>query len=110
MVDSLTGNRGGIVLILIVVLLLVSVLATIVFVIRLLTTFKPVHAELAPFGAKAAFWGALAYTLLPIDLLADPILLDDLAVLASAVVYISRVLSDSNGPDETDDGRPEILG
>ncbi|NUT32119.1 MAG: DUF1232 domain-containing protein, partial [Hamadaea sp.] len=37
-------------------------------------------------GGKIAFWGALAYTILPIDLLPDPIYLDDMGVLGLALL------------------------
>lgn len=42
-------------------------------------------------GGKVAFWGALAYTVFPIDLLPDPIYLDDMAVLSAALVYLTRL-------------------
>lgn len=43
-------------------------------------------------GGKVAFWGALAYTILPIDLLPDPIYLDDMGVLALALLYLTNLL------------------
>src|SRR5687767_2788828 len=42
-------------------------------------------------GGKVAFWGALAYTILPVDLLPDPIYLDDMGVLGFALLYLTRL-------------------
>lgn len=42
-------------------------------------------------GGKVAFWGALAYTIFPIDVLPDPIYLDDIGVLAAALLYLGRL-------------------
>lgn len=43
-------------------------------------------------GGKVAFYGALAYTVLPVDLLPDPIYLDDMGVLAGALLYLTRLV------------------
>ncbi|MEO3776666.1 YkvA family protein [Micromonospora sp. B11E3] len=42
-------------------------------------------------GGKVAFWGALAYTVFPVDVLPDPIYLDDIGVLAGALFYLGRL-------------------
>ena len=42
-------------------------------------------------GGKVAFYGALIYTILPVDLLPDPIYLDDMGVLAGALFYLGRL-------------------
>lgn len=42
-------------------------------------------------GGKVAFYGALTYTILPVDLLPDPIYLDDMGVLAGALIYLTRL-------------------
>jgi hypothetical protein len=42
-------------------------------------------------GGKVAFYGALAYTILPVDLLPDPVYLDDMGVLAGALIYLTRL-------------------
>jgi len=42
-------------------------------------------------GGKFAFWGALIYTISPIDLLPDPIYLDDVGVLGVALFYLTRL-------------------
>lgn len=48
-------------------------------------------------GGKVAFWGALVYTFLPIDLLPDPIYLDDMGVLALALMYLTNLLRKRRG-------------
>ena len=48
--------------------------------------------EVGGTGGKVAFWAALIYTILPIDLLPDPIYLDDMGVLGLALVYMTHLL------------------
>jgi uncharacterized membrane protein YkvA (DUF1232 family) len=43
-------------------------------------------------GGKVAFYGALIYTFLPVDLLPDPIYLDDMGVLAGALAYLTHLV------------------
>ncbi|WP_203861730.1 YkvA family protein [Plantactinospora mayteni] len=43
-------------------------------------------------GGKVAFYGALIYAVLPVDLLPDPIYLDDMGVLAGALLYLTRLV------------------
>ncbi|NJP31118.1 DUF1232 domain-containing protein [Micromonospora sp. HSS6-12] len=43
-------------------------------------------------GGRVAFYGALIYTILPVDLLPDPIYLDDMAVLAGTLLYLGRLV------------------
>ncbi|MER7416631.1 YkvA family protein [Micromonospora peucetia] len=43
-------------------------------------------------NGKVAFYGALLYTFLPVDLLPDPIYLDDMAVLTGALFYLGRLV------------------
>jgi hypothetical protein len=57
---------------------------------RLLVT-KRLLGELG-IGGKVAFWGAIIYTVFPIDLLPDPIYLDDMGVLALALTYLTNLL------------------
>ncbi|MGC4786234.1 DUF1232 domain-containing protein [Micromonospora sp. DT178] len=43
-------------------------------------------------NGKLTFYGALLYTVLPIDLIPDPIYLDDMAVLTGALLYLGRLV------------------
>jgi uncharacterized membrane protein YkvA (DUF1232 family) len=71
-------------------LLLVGLLVlAIVLAVRVWKTGKYLQAMGA--GGKFAFWGALIYTISPIDLLPDPIYLDDVGVLGGALLYLGRL-------------------
>jgi hypothetical protein len=61
-----------------------------VLVIKVLRTRK-LLGELGV-GGKFAFYGALLYTILPVDLLPDPIYLDDMGVLAGTLIYLTRLV------------------
>ncbi|MEE6262780.1 YkvA family protein [Plantactinospora sonchi] len=62
----------------------------VVLAVRVLRTRK-LLGELGA-GGKVAFYGALIYTLLPVDLLPDPIYLDDMGILAGALLYLTRLV------------------
>jgi hypothetical protein len=77
-------------------------------VVAILTFIGVVHLLLKVFrmrrhlgelgtGGKVAFWGAMIYTFLPIDLLPDPIYLDDMAVVGTALVYLTRLWRKRHG-------------
>jgi hypothetical protein len=42
-------------------------------------------------GGKVAFYGALIYTIFPVDLLPDPVYLDDMGVLTAALIYLTKL-------------------
>ncbi|MDG4826677.1 hypothetical protein O7635_32920 [Asanoa sp. WMMD1127] len=44
------------------------------------------------FGGKVAFYGALVFTIFPVDVLPDPIYLDDMGVLGLALLYLNGLL------------------
>jgi len=69
----------------------VTLYGAIKLVKRLFVT-KRLLGELGGTSGKVAFWGALIYTILPIDLLPDPIYLDDMGVLAAALFYLTNLL------------------
>jgi hypothetical protein len=66
-----------------------TLVGAVVLVMRILRIRKML-GELG-MGGKVAFYGALVYTILPIDLLPDPIYLDDMGVLAGALIYLTRL-------------------
>ena len=74
-----------------IVLLVVMVAAAAYYLVRLLRMFRVVHNRLMPLGGKVAFWATLLYLVSPIDVLPDPMLIDDVALLAGAVTYITRL-------------------
>ncbi|GAA3153922.1 hypothetical protein GCM10010521_47190 [Streptomyces rameus] len=53
--------------------------------VRLVRTRRTLRRAGLPTGPRWVFWGAVAYLLLPTDLLPDPIYLDDIGVLLLAV-------------------------
>jgi len=79
----------------VVVIGVVTLIAVIWYAKRLIITRRAL-GELG-FDGKIAFYGALAYTILPVDLLPDPIFLDDLAVLAAGLAYLTKLLREQQG-------------
>ncbi|MEU6773664.1 DUF1232 domain-containing protein [Streptomyces sp. NPDC046759] len=53
-----------------------------------------------PAGPRWVFWGAVAYLLLPTDLLPDPVYLDDIAVLLLALRSLRADRPLPPGPNE----------
>lgn len=74
------------------VLVVVSAVVALVLVIAMIRRHRKVHQPGVPVSAKVSYYGSIAYTLFPIDLLPDPILVDDIGVLAAALVYVGHVL------------------
>ena len=59
-------------------------------------------------GGKIAFYGSLIYTFFPVDLLPDPIYLDDMAVLGTALVYLTRLVRKRGGHVSLPRGRSSV--
>ncbi len=76
-----------------VVVVIVAVV-TLIAALRVVFRLVAVKRSLGELGAsgKFAFWGALAYLVFPIDILPDPIYLDDWAVLGGALFFLTRLL------------------
>ncbi|MFF9899428.1 YkvA family protein [Streptomyces longispororuber] len=73
---------------LIVVVALVLVVAAgvaLVLFLRLLRARRLLRDAGIPVENKLAFWGALIYVISPVDLLPDPVYLDDIGVLLLAL-------------------------
>jgi uncharacterized membrane protein YkvA (DUF1232 family) len=81
-------------LILLGVLVGVVGIVTLVIAIRMAVRLVVIKRSLRDLGAggKFAFWGALAYLIFPIDILPDPIYLDDITVVGAAIWFLSRLL------------------
>jgi Protein of unknown function (DUF1232) len=85
------SDSGWVILIVIgAVVALATLAGAIVLLVKVFRTRK-VLAEVGA-GGKFAFWGALIYTIFPVDLVPDPIYLDDMGVLAGALVYLTRLV------------------
>ncbi len=69
---------------------------TLVFAIRMAKRLIITRRALGDLGLEGtvAFYGALIYTISPIDLLPDPIFLDDIGVLAAALFFLTNKLQE----------------
>jgi uncharacterized membrane protein YkvA (DUF1232 family) len=67
---------------------------SLVIALRLAVRLFSVYRALRATGAKGQwlFWAALAYLVFPIDILPDPIYIDDIGVLAGALFFMTRLL------------------
>jgi len=81
------------------VVLVALAVTTLVGVIRLLGRLFRLRQHLGELGAggQFAFWGALIYTIVPCDLIPDPVYLDDMAVVAAAALYLTRLWHKRHG-------------
>ncbi|MFH9670800.1 DUF1232 domain-containing protein [Streptomyces sp. NPDC017405] len=57
----------------------------VVLLVRLVRTRQTLRRAGLPTGPRWVFWGAVAYLLLPTDLMPDPVYLDDIGVLLLAL-------------------------
>jgi uncharacterized membrane protein YkvA (DUF1232 family) len=80
-----------------------TLIGALVLLVRVWRTRK-LLAELGV-GGKIAFYGALIYTICPIDLLPDPIYLDDMGVLAGALIYLTRQVQKHRARQQFDQQR-----
>jgi len=72
----------------------VVVVALLVVALVLLVRFWRLRRQLEslPGGARWAFWGAIVYTLFPIDVLPDPVVVDDIGVLLASSAFLHRLI------------------
>jgi uncharacterized membrane protein YkvA (DUF1232 family) len=68
--------------------------------VRLVRTRRTLRRAGLPTGPRWVFWGAVAYLLLPTDLLPDPVYLDDIAVLLLALRSLRATRPLPPGPTE----------
>ncbi|MCE7010965.1 DUF1232 domain-containing protein [Kibdelosporangium philippinense] len=74
------------------VVVIVSALVVLGLAIAMIRRHRKVHQPDVPVSAKISYYGSIIYALSPIDALPDPVLIDDIGVLAAAVLYVGRVL------------------
>lgn len=65
--------------------LAVALGAAVVLLVRLVRTRRDLRRAGLPTGPRWVFWGAIAYVVLPADLLPDPAFFDDIGVLLLAL-------------------------
>jgi len=73
-----------------VIVAVATLIGALVLVFRVWRTRKML-GELGA-GGKVAFYGALIYTILPVDVLPDPIYLDDMGLLAGSLLYLTHLV------------------
>ncbi|GAA2434926.1 YkvA family protein [Streptomyces macrosporus] len=74
--------------------------AAVVLLVRLVRAYRLLRDEDVPAGTKVAFWGAVVYTLFPLDLLPDPVYLDDIGLLALAFHHLGKAARRYGRPPE----------
>ncbi|MGY0233846.1 YkvA family protein [Longispora urticae] len=86
-----------VVLLVFAALLVIALLVvTVVLGVKLVRMAKLLKSSAMPVSGKVAFWGALAYTIFPVDLLPDPIYLDDIGVLLGTIGYLGHLARKHN--------------
>ena len=65
--------------------LAVALGAAVVLLVRLVRTRRELRRAGLPTGPRWVFWGAVAYVVLPTDLMPDPAYFDDIGVLLLAL-------------------------
>jgi uncharacterized membrane protein YkvA (DUF1232 family) len=108
-------ERTTLVLIVAVVVVAVVLLAVAVrLLLRLVRTRRALRQAGLPTGPKWVFWGAVAYLLLPADLVPDPVYLDDIGALLLALRSVGAALPKGvrlpKGSRKTVSGGPDAPG
>lgn len=62
-----------------------TLVATVVLFVKVFRTRALLREAGVPLSNRAAYWGALIYVVSPVDLLPDPVYLDDIGVLLLAL-------------------------
>jgi uncharacterized membrane protein YkvA (DUF1232 family) len=94
-VDDVSGETWIWIAVAVLVIGGATLVAAIWFARRLIVTRRAL-GELG-FNEKFAYYGALAYMIFPVDVLPDPIFLDDVGVLAAALFYLTKSLQERKG-------------
>ena len=82
---------GGVPLILLGVVLLAALGVAVFLFVKLLRMGRVARSTNMPQQGKIAFWIGLAYSVSPLDLLPDPVYLDDIGVLVGALTYLGHL-------------------
>ncbi|MFD3991125.1 YkvA family protein [Streptomyces sp. NPDC058548] len=91
---------GNLWLVVALVLLLVVAGFAAVLLVRVLRTRRLLVDAGVPLQSKALFWAAVVYTVSPVDLIPDPVYLDDIGVLLIALRALHTAVARSGaGPE-----------
>ncbi|MEV6012409.1 YkvA family protein [Streptomyces sp. NPDC051976] len=77
------------------VLALLSAVIAVRVLLKLVRARRLLKSTGMPLSTKAMFWGSIAYLIWPVDLLPDPIYLDDLGFLMLALRSVHAALGRS---------------
>lgn len=81
-------------------LLVAAAVGAAVLTVRLVRARRLLRDAGIPLTHKAAYWGALLYVISPVDLLPDPVYLDDIGVLLLALRTLHSAAARGKGePD-----------
>ncbi|MER7950445.1 YkvA family protein [Streptomyces sp. NPDC096079] len=83
-----------------VVLLLVLAGFAAVLLVRVFRARRLLLDAGVPLQSKALFWAAVAYTISPVDLIPDPVYLDDIGVLLIALRVLHAAATKSKAATE----------
>ncbi|GAA1032322.1 hypothetical protein GCM10009557_30430 [Virgisporangium ochraceum] len=92
MLHAAQGMSDGdwtIIAVLVGILAIATLIGAVVLALKVWKT-KKMLGDLGA-GGKVAFYGALIYTVFPVDLLPDPVYLDDMGVLTAALIYLTKL-------------------
>ncbi|MFK8907366.1 YkvA family protein [Streptomyces sp. YS-3] len=82
--------------------LVVAAAGAVVLTVRLVRARRILRDAGIPLTHKAAYWGALLYVISPVDLLPDPVYLDDIGVLLLALRTLHGAVARGKDELETD--------
>jgi hypothetical protein len=88
--DAMSREAWTAIFVLGAIVAVASLVGAIVLAVRVWRT-RALLGELGLAG-KWAFYGALIYTIFPVDVLPDPIYLDDMGVLAGSLLYLTHLV------------------
>ncbi|NJP99376.1 YkvA family protein [Streptomyces zingiberis] len=86
-----------IVLITLAVVVVATFAAVVVLALRLVRTYRTLRSEGTTRREKLLFWGAILYTVSPVDLLPDPIYVDDIGLLMAALHQLGKAAGNRRG-------------
>ncbi len=81
------------------VLALVTAVLAVRLLVKLVRARRLLKATGVPLPTKVMFWGSIAYTIWPVDLLPDPVYLDDLGFLLLALRSVHAALARARATD-----------
>lgn len=79
--ETMAWLFAGVVAVVVVVVVAVTLVIAVRLLIRLVRARRLLSEAGVPASGKVAFWAAVVYLVCPVDLLPDPILLDDIGFL-----------------------------